>query len=305
MQNFVGRIASDAIEYRGDLRPAVMAAIAQRPRWRFLILPHWALVAASFVFVASGVAYWMIAHPTKAIAPAVPVAKMAAAPSPEMAEADSLIESRQFAQAYALLAKYVGATPRADDAAVACQKMSEIAFGELQWYPQAFDGYDRLRRDYADQFRADEINFVRLNLLDEARGAAGDYASLKSLDAARRDGSFEAYEKILAKYPATYVGSQTANELAMAVAKADGFDPASANGVRALKAAQFRAKDPVAKAQLRLEVAHALRRTPGQADEARRLYSEMAKGPFTAIAEMAKKSLAAMDAPASPGAPRL
>jgi hypothetical protein len=58
----------------------------------------------------------------------------------------------------------------------------------------------------------------------------------------------------------------------------------------------------VARAQLRLEVAHALRGAPAQAGEARRLYEEIARGPYTALAELAMKSLTAMDAPkAAPG----
>jgi len=299
LKNFVGRIAAEPVVYSGDLRPAVIAALSRRPRARILRLPHWALAAAAFTLVAAGTVYWVAAHSPAAIAPAIPLANNTdpVTASPELGAVEALIASRQFAQAYAALAKTVEAQPRGPVAAVACQKMSELAFTELQWYPEAFAGYDRLRRDYAYQFRADETNFMRLNLLDEARGAAGDYASLRSLDAARRDGNFEAFEKILAKYPATYVASQTANELAIVVARAEGFEPGAANGVRALRAAQFRAKDPVAKVQLRLEVAHALRTAPGQAGEARRLYEQIATGPYTVLAEVAKKSLSAMDAP--------
>jgi len=265
-----------------------------------MFVPRWALAAAAFTLVAAGTVYWVAAYSPAAVAPEVPIATLPemGTPSPTMQEADALLAARQFAQAYAMLAKYVETEPRARDAGSACQKMSEVAFAELQWYPEAFAGYDRLRRDYAGQFSADETNFVRLNLLDEARGPAGDYLSLRTLDAARRDGSFEAFEKILAKYPATYVASETATEMAMVVAREEGFNPDVLNGARALRMAQFRAKDPVAKLQLRLEVAHALRGVPDQAGEARRLYTEMATGPYTAIAEAAQKSLAAMDASA-------
>ncbi len=307
LKNFVGRIAAGPVVLSGDLRPAVIARLSRRAAHRAVGVPHWALAAAAFVLVASASVYWIAAHSPAAVAPAIPVAgdPAPAQSSPALVQAEALIASRQFAQAYAALAKAIESGPRSPEAALACQKMSEIAFAELQWYPEAFAGYDRLRRDYADQFRADEINFTRLNLLDEARGQSGEFSSLRALDAARREGNFEAFEKILAKYPATYVASQTANELARVVARADGFDPNAANGVRALRLAQFRAKDPVAKQQLRLEVAHALRAAPGQSTEARRLYQEIAHGPYTALAQLAAKSLDAMDAPEAGRGPGL
>jgi hypothetical protein len=72
-----------------------------------------------------------------------------------------------------------------------------------------------------------------------------------------------------------------------------------------LRMAYQRAKDPVAKQQLRIEVAHALRADPSRADEARRNYTEIANGPYTTLAELAKKSLVGMAAPSdaerSPG----
>lgn len=307
LKNFVGRIAAGPVAFTGDLRPAVIAELARRPPRRAVFLPHWFLAAAAFALVASGAFYWIVMNPPAAVAPGVTLASDAppAAQSIALAEAEAFVASRQYAQAYTVLAKAVKSAPRAPDAALACQKMAELAFAELQWYPEAFAGYDKLRRDYAGQFRADTNNFTRLNLLDEARGATGDYASLRALDAARREGKFEAYEKILAKYPATYVASAAAGELATVVAQAEGLDANDFTTARALRMAQFRSKDPIAKQQLRIEVAHALRADPAQAEEARRIYREIAAGPYTTLSELAKKSLGTMDAPEAPRDPGL
>lgn len=297
LKQFIERITAEPVVYSGDLRPAVMAELSRRGSRRFV--PQWLLAAAAFALVGGGVFYWMAAHPPAAVAPEIPVAENTTLDNtvPADTEIASLIASREYAQAYATLEARVQNAPRGRDAAQAVQTMADVAFANLQWYDEAFAGYDRLRRDYVEQFRANETNFVRLNLLDEARGPAGDYASLRALDAARRRGKTAAYENILAKYPATYVASEAAREYAVVVARAQGVDASEYTGVRALQMAQDQAKDPVAKQQLRIEVAHALRADPAQADEARRIYTEIADGPYTTLAQLAKKSLAAMDAP--------
>lgn len=299
MKPFLARITAEPVVYSGDLRSAVMAEISRRPARRFVYVPHWALAAAAFLLVSGGVFYWMAAHPPAAVAPQITVAQntapnTAAAVDPEIA---ALIEARDYAQAYATLEARVKAAPRDPGAAQAVQTMADFAFAELQWYDEAFAGYDRLRRDYVEQFRASGTNFTRLNLLDEARGPAGDYASLRALDAARRDGDLAAYENILARYPATYVASEAAHEYAMVLARAEGLRPSAFMNARALQRAQMRATDPVAKQQLQIELAHALRSNPEQTAEARRIYTEIANGPYTALAQLARKSLAAMDAP--------
>lgn len=299
MKQFLTRITAEPVVYSGDLRPAVIAELSRRPARRFIYLPHWALAAAAFLLVGGGVFYWMAAHPPAAVAPQIPVAQNAAPDpaAPLAPEIAALIEARDYPQAYAMLQAQVKAAPRDPGAAQAVQTMADLAFAELQWYDEAFAGYDRLRRDYVGQFRASETNFMRLNLLDEARGPSGDYASLRALDAARRDGDLAAYENILAKYPATYVASEAAHEYAIVLARADGLNDADYTSAHLLMTAQAHAKDPVAIQQLQIEVAHALRADPAQAAEARRIYGEIANGPYTALAQLAQKSLAAMDTP--------
>ncbi len=298
MKQFIERITADPVVYTGDLRAAVIAEISRAGSRRFVLAPRWLMAAAAFALVGGGALYWTLAHPRAAVAPNLQVAEHvapSAAPA-EDTEIAALIASRDYVQAYATLEARVKDAPRSMGAARNVQAMADLAFANLQWYDEAFAGYDRLRRDYVDQFQANEENFVRLNLLDEARGPAGDYASLRALDAARRDNDTGAYENILAKYPATYVASEAAHEYAIVVARAEGLDASEFASARALEMAQAHVKDPVAKVQLRIEVAHALRANPAQAAAARRIYTEIANGPYTTLAQLAQKSLAAMDA---------
>ena len=210
MKQFITRITAEPVVYSGDLRPAVIAELTRRGTRRFV--PHWLIAAAAFALVAGGVLYRATVNPPAAVAPEIPVAENMTPndAAPVDTEVASLIASREFAQAYATLEARVKKSPRGRDAAQAVQTMADLAFANLQWYDEAFAGYDRLRRDYVEQFSADEANFIRLNLLDEARGPSGDYVSLRALDAARRNGKTAAYENILAKYPATYVASEKA-----------------------------------------------------------------------------------------------
>jgi len=304
MRAFVNRVPVTDAEFEGDLRPAVMANLRTRTGMRIPILPHWAIALTAFVVVATGVGYWIVAHPPAAVAPG-PVAQVPAeSPVGEaLAESDALLQSRDFAGAYSLLASAVEDHPADARAAEACQRMADIAFDDLQSYSDAFAGYDLLRHRYVDQFRAVPANFTRLNLLDEQRGPDNQYAGLRALDAARRDDNFESLEDLAGRNPATYLASAAATEMGRIAAAAEGFD-ASTSPVRALRTAQFRSKNAVTKSQLRLEVAHLLAASPDERDRARELYEEIANGPITTLAAAARKSLANFDAP-TPESPDL
>jgi len=301
---FVERVPVEDVEFDGDLRSAVMAHLHDRREWHIPILPHWAITVAAFVLVATGVGYWIAVHPPAAVAPAPTAESAAESPVGEtLAESYALIGSRDFESAYARLAQAVDAHPADPVAAEACQRMADIAFDELQWYPEAFAGYDRLRHRYVEQFRAVPANFTRLNLLDEQRGADNRYAGLRALDAARQRNQFASLEDLAARNPATYLASAASTEMARIAAADEGFD-ASANPVRAMRTAQFRSRNPVAKSQLKLEVAHLLALSPDERGRAREMYEEVANGSVTTLAEAARKSLANFNADA-PDSPRL
>jgi len=267
----------------------------ERPRRVVPLLPRWGLAAAAFVLVGIGVLYWIAVHPPAAVAPGIEVAEEPSEPTiesdalaPVMREAAALAETRRYPEAYTLLAE--AATEAQGDPAAAhvVQAMADLAFEELQWYPEAFMGYDALRRDYVAQFEAESHNFLRLNMLDEARDADGDYPALHELDAARRRRDFGAYERVVARYPATYVASVAANEMA-ALAGVEANDPAGR--VRAMELAAARSTNPVAKAQLRLETAHRIRDDLQHSDRARSMYEQIANSGITRIAEAAQSEL--------------
>ncbi len=295
LRAFVDRIPVEDVVFEGDLRPAVMANLSGRPGRRALLAPRWAIASAAFLVVAAGVTYRIVVDPPTAVAPGAgggPLLESGVMAA--IYDADRFAASHDYARAYARLASAVDAMPGDPSAPQACQRMAEIAFEELQWYPEAFADYDRLRQRYAEQFRSTSANFTRLNLLDETRGADNQFASLRALDGARRDANFDSLEDMAARRPATYLASAAAVEMARVAARDAGVNPA-ANPVGAMRAAQVRSKNPVAKTQLRLEVAHLLAASPDERDRAREMYEDIANGSITALAEAARKSLAAVD----------
>lgn len=308
LQALKDAIPVEPVQFEGDLRPAVMDAIHRpdgRSRRAFHI-PHAVLVAAAFVLVAGGVIYWIAAHPPAAVAPGLAQQDGGETPEPALAaamdRADRLAGDREYARAYAVLAEAVARSPRDERAAAAYQRMADLAFEELQWYAEAFDGYDTLRRRYAARFRNEPENFLRLNVLDETRGPAGDYAALRELDAAVREGTFGALESVVARHPATYVGSMAADRLAQHVAEEQGFAPEGEQKLRAMRMAQRQSRNPVVKTQLKLESAHLMQTQLGNDSGARKIYEEVANGSITVLAKLAEKRLAELESKES--APR-
>jgi hypothetical protein len=301
LRTLVDRIPTDVPAFDGDLRPIVMANLDRAPRRAWPVLPHWAIALLAFVVVASGVAYRIVINPPHAVAPG-PVADAgdASGVAAALADADALLASRDPATAYARLAAAVDARPRDPDAALACQRMADIAFDELKWYPEAFAGYDALRHDYVEQFRAVPANFARLNLLDESRGVGDEYASLRALDRAAGDFDFGSLSNIVARRPATYLAASAASEMAR-IAAHDAGVTAAYDPVSAMRMASERATDPVVKLQLRLEIAHLLAATPDGRVGAREIYQDIASGDITTLAEAARKSLESIEAGAATG----
>lgn len=296
LRTLVNRIPTDAPAFDGDLRAVVMANLDRDPRRGWLLLPHWAIALLAFVVVASGVAYRIVVNPPDAVAPGpIADARDASGVAAALAAAESLLASRDPAAAYARLAAAVDARPRDPETALACQRMADIAFDELKWYSEAFVGYDTLRHDYVEQFRAVPSNFTRLNLLDESRGVGDEYASLRALDRAAGDFDFGSLANIVARRPATYIAAAAAFEMARVAAHDAGVTTAT-DPIGAMQMASERATDPVVKLQLRLEIAHLLAAAPDGHAGAREIYEEIANGDITTLAEAARKSLESFDA---------
>lgn len=277
----------------GDIGPAVRAGIrietvrlaTRRAR------PVVAFAALALILTLLGYVVLPVVHaPEVADAPATLV-EAAMPVEAAVRQARALMLERKYPNAYVTLN---GALENAEDdayAGEARQLMADLAYSELRWYPEAFANYDALRVRHSAVFQSKPENLLRLNLLDEARGPDDRYASLLALDAARRVGSFEDLEVLLSDYPATYVASLAADEMARLSAKFDGMEVGEHSRVAAMESALARSTDPRARERLKLEIGHLVSQEMNGADRARTLYEEVAESESTALAELAKNSL--------------
>lgn len=292
----VDGIAREEVELDRDLVAAVWASIGTETAPLTIRRAHLVVSFAAFALVLSGVVYMVAMRSPVAHAPGVaeaPAASEEAASPVETAllKGRALMLERDYPKAYVTLD---GALENAEDdvsAGEARQLMADLAYSELRWYPQAFADYDTLRLRHSAVFQSKPENLLHLNLLDEARGRDDSYASLHALDAARRGESLDDLERLLADYPATYVASLAADEMARLSAKLDGTGAGEHWRVAAMESALARCTDPVARAQLKVEIGHLVSQELNDAERARALYEEVAESEFTVLAELAQDSL--------------
>lgn len=298
----VERIPLDAPEFTGDLVPAVRAGIREESAALSLRKAHRVAAFAALVLVLSGVGYMIAMRPPVAQAPSV--AEVPAA-SDELrspldaviAQAESLMLKREYPKAYVTLSRALEANDEDLRTGEARQMMADLAYAELKWYPEAHADYEALRVRHGAVFQAKPENLSQLNLLEEARGRGDSYASLHALDAARRGESLSKLEDLLAKYPASYVASLAADEMALLIANSDGTRQGGSHWqVAAMESALARTTNPVARAQLKVEIGHLVSREMDDAVRARALYEEVAESGFTVLAELAQNSLERLDA---------
>ncbi len=289
-------IPREGVELDRDLISAVRAGLRAetavfRPR-----RAHWVVSFAALALVLLGVGTLIAVRSPVAHAPGVAeapaVSKEASSPI-ELAlqEARSLMRDRDYPNAYVVLSRAVEGSEENALGGEARQFMADVAYVELRWYPEAFSDYDALRLHHNSAFQSQPENLLRLNLLDEARGRDSSFASLHALDAARRGESLEEFEGVLARYPATYVASLAAEEMATLSANLDGMDAGANLRVAALESALARCTNPVARAQLKVEIGHVVSRQLDGADRARALYTEVAESEITVLAQLAQDSL--------------
>lgn len=292
----VDRIPREEVELGRDLVRAVRAGLRAETAPLTSRRAHPVVSFAALALVLAGVGYMIAMRPPVAHAPGVAEAPAAPdeAASPvgiALLQARALMQERDYPNAYVTLD---GALENAEDdasAGEARQLMADLAYSELRWYPQAFAGYDTLRVRHSSVFQSKPENLLHLNLLDEARGPDDSYASLNRLDAARRGESLDDFERLLGDYPATYVASLAADEMARLSAKLDGAGAGEHWRVAAMESALARCTDPVARAQLKVEIGHLVSQEMNGADRARALYEEVAESEFTVLAELAQDSL--------------
>jgi len=298
----VERIPQDSIEFSGDLTPAVRAGILEVSTTFSLSKTYRFTALAAVLLLLSGVAYRITMRPpsdhtpTVAQLPAEPEEILTALDT-AMIQAESLLLERQYSTAYVTLSDALDGGHQDPKTGEARQLMADLAYAELQWYPEAYANYEALRVRHSAVFQSTPENLMKLNLLEEARGRDGRYASLLALDAARRGESLSDLEELLGDYPATYVASLAAEEMAALSAHLDGLQQGGVDWkVAAMESALAHTTNPVARAQLKVEIGHLVSQEMDDAVRARALYEEVAESGITVVAELAQNSLERLDA---------
>ncbi len=294
---FVKSIPSTAVALDRDLVPALRARLDERPAVSVGLGLRLAVSgAAAFVLVAAVVGYGLYGT-----GPAVQDGPMAVAPVggpqfPSFLRADldrakGLVEDHNFSGAYVVLQAALERRPGDRLAGEVQLLAANIAFAELQWYPEAFTAYSGLRLEFGDLFREDPEHVYRWNLLDETRGAGNDYALLHAVDAARNGGDFEGLEEVIGRKPAAYVASLAAKEMARLAVGADGGAAGENARLYAMQSALDRCTNPIAVAQLKVEIGHIFRDELGDFGRARSLYEQVADAGPTVFAQLARESI--------------
>jgi tetratricopeptide (TPR) repeat protein len=216
---------------------------------------------------------------------------------PYLQRAEELVASHDYTGAYQALQEAI--TTHSDDPAVgdAHLKLAALAFEKLRWYPEADAAYQAVQRNYRDALdRAEDVGTIldRWEMLAEARMV--NYASLHELDAAlREEGNVEHLQKVMAHYPATYVASTAASHLARTICQREGLD----DTLVAMERARDHCDDPIAVAQLNLEIAHECVKRR-DVEKARELYHELANTGTAPVAQLARVSLGSIGAGGNP-----
>lgn len=292
LRGLVNTVPVTPVELDRDLLPLIRRRLRERAPapvrlWR---PAYGALAACAVVLMVIG--YAMFGGPDAPTGGLEGVARSTIASA--LAQADRLAAERNFSAAYLMLAQAVAEHGDDPHVADALRRMADTAYSELRWYPEAFDAYTRLQQEHYAAFSADPESVERWQLLAEAKGAAGDFAVLHALDNARRRESFEDLESIIARTPATFVAAAAAREMARLAVQGDDLSAVDDVPLYAMEKALERAQDPIARTQLKFEVALVLER--GDADtRARSLYREVINEGGPVLARLAEERLRTLD----------
>lgn len=277
-----------------DLLPLLSRKPLPRPKRVIQVNWAWGLAVATVFFVAAlAIQFMPQAVQSPSIVSLSPLQQ-------QVRHAESLVQERQYAQAYQALRKAVAANRQDPQAGIALARMAEVAFINLNWYPEACEAYDQLAKKYPAVYSSRPDCILRHNCLLETRES--EFAPLYALDAARRSGEeqFAQLEKIVGRYPGTFVAAMAVEDMAKVAAdELASRDPAIVNDDNVYLAALVCAKDrccnPIAAARLKLELAHVYMREMNDAKMARNFYREVAESGDLELAGLAQDGLAGLD----------
>lgn len=274
----------------GDLLASIRRELAAEAPCRVsMFRRHVSTVAAAaaVLVVATGSVY-VASNSSDVTVPEPVTAQRASQLDRTFAQVDRLMDAHFHSRAFVMLNDAVTRFPEDPRAAEAAQHAAALAFDELQWYPEAHATFRTLRDRFTPQFDSVPSNRIHLEMLEESVGPNGDYVALRSLDAARASGEFDAYEKVMSQYPGTYVASRALDEMAAAL----GGDQ---DRVAALETLAESCGSPVAVAQVKLALARTLDERGASRDRVRGLYVDAASSESVALASAAREALRALD----------
>lgn len=278
-----------------DLRPAVHARLAGGKRTGLLTQWSVAVAVACAAVIVGAAAFWTL-YPQPSgidVSGVAPVSWVRLA----MMQAETAQREGQPGRAVDLLRTAVAEHPSDPSAAEAQYRAASLMF-DLGRYPESFDAYTKLKKDYQAYLDEDParqgIVSNRRDLLDEARRSG--YAPLHEWHAALQDRGNEVarLEQVVARYAKDHprVAEMAAAEMAniIYVNELDGASPESY--VTAMKMARERCSNPVAVAQLNLEIGHIYRDDLSDYAVAEEHYRRAAEAPV--LAKRAKDALASL-----------
>ncbi|MBN2311258.1 MAG: tetratricopeptide repeat protein [Candidatus Hydrogenedentes bacterium] len=266
LARLVDSVPHDRPELDHSLLPPIRARLADRPprlsfQPRSLPARHMAVAACAVAAVLLG--YGLITMLEPGAGPSRGAPQVASHVQPMLDSATAARQAGDYTRAFETLTAALESYPDDVRAGEAQYQLADLAF-ERGRYPEAFDAYTALKVNYgaelAEEPARERLVSDRRDLLDEASKV--NYASLQELDAALRNrgGEFAALEQVIARYPALpYVAELASRHMALLIAESEA-EPGDPNAyARAMEAARDRCTDPVAIAQLNLEIGHIYR----------------------------------------------
>lgn len=206
---------------------------------------------------------------------------------------------KQFTAAYKLLSDALDHDPKDANAGKAQDRLADIAFSDLGWYPQAYAAYEKLARDYPETLRASQEAVWRRNLLAEAREK--DFAALYAIEAAARGGAdaFGKLEQVVCSNPGTFTASHASERMASLVLNDTPVPEGENPHLFAMAKAREKCSQPVASVQFTLEMGLICWQELNETGRARDLFNEAANDAHTVLAqrEFARQSLAQLAQP--------
>ncbi len=287
LKSFTDDIPSSGPVFGGDLWPALQAQIDTAPP-RALWWRPWMAMAFSAALLAVVAAPWFYNKP--AVAP--PAAVHSASPVEQALAQVEAQASKDFTGAVAVLGKALQTYPNDPLAGEAQLRLAGLEFAHGQRYAQAYEAYERARRNYPEAWAQHPEQVHQFNLLDETRDA--NFEPLRQLNAAVEGGdrAFERLEQVIARYPGSLVAMRAVDTLCRdAVRNTPGMTT-----LAAIEQVRDCCSDPVAVAQVTMALGDVSWHEMRDATKARAAYGAVkANGPV-ALAQLAEESLSEIDA---------